>query len=427
MGQTGPQILYLSALVGQPVRGASGEVVGKLIDLVVRMHESETFPPLAGLVTAVPGRRGFRFFIHATDIAEITRQGVRLKTDKLDLAPFARRDSEVLLGRDVLDKQLVDINGRRVIRVNDVTLTLDPVSQLYRVGGADVSTASLLERLGLGGVARNMVHEVIPWDSVQFFASEVPVVKLKLSYDKLARLHPVELAEIINDLGYQQGGEMIAALADIQGDAVAADTVEELDPELQAAVIGTLNVEDAADILEEMEPDEAADLLAELSAEQAEDLLQAMEAEDAADVRELLQYEEDTAGGLMSNDYVAFGPDTTVGEALSHMRQTDLPEFIYYVYICTPEEALAGVVSLRALLLASDAAPLTELMIPAENLLTAHVNDAAQDVAEEMIRYNLLAMPVMEEGKLVGIIHSHDALERVLPEQGQSGVFGGNL
>ena len=129
----------------------------------------------------------------------------------------------------------------------------------------------------------------------------------------------------------------------------------------------------------------------------------------------------------MSNDYVAFGPDTTVGEALSHMRQTDLPEFIYYVYICTPEEALAGVVSLRALLLASDAAPLTELMIPAENLLTAHVNDAAQDVAEEMIRYNLLAMPVMEEGKLVGIIHSHDALERVLPEQGQSGVFGGNL
>ncbi|MFN8484147.1 MAG: CBS domain-containing protein [Anaerolineae bacterium] len=427
MAQTGPQILYLSALVGRPVRGASGEMVGKLTDLVVRMHESETFPPLSGLVTTVPGRRGFRFFIHISDIAEITRQGVRLKTDKLDLAPFARRDSEVLLGRDVLDKQLVDINGRRVIRVNDVTLTLDPVSNSYRVGGADVSTASLLERLGLRGLARNMTHEVIPWDSVQFFASEVPVVKLKLSYDKLARLHPVELAEIINDLGYQQGGEMIAALADIQGDAVAADTVEELDPELQAAVIGTLSVEDAADILEEMEPDEAADLLSELPAEQAEDLLQAMEAEDAADVRELLQYEEDTAGGLMSNDYVAFGPEMTVGEALAQMRHAELPEFVYYIYVCTADEALAGVISLRTLLLANDAQPLGDLMSHADSLITANVGEPARDVAEEMIRYNLLAMPVIEDGKLVGIIHSHDALERVLPEPGQSGVFGGNL
>ncbi len=427
MAQTGPQILYLSALVGRPVRGASGEVVGKLIDLVVRMHENETFPPLTGLITAVTGRRGFRFFVHVTDVGEITREGVRLKTDKLNLAPFARRDSEVLLGRDVLDKQLVDINGRRVIRVNDVTLTFDPSSGVYRVGGADVSTASLLERLGLGGVARNMVHEVIPWDSVQFFASEVPVVKLKLSYDKLARLHPVELAEIIGDLGYQQGGEMIAALADIQGDAVAADTVEELEPELQAAVIGTLDVEDAADILEEMEPDEAADLLAELPAEQAEDLLQAMEAEDAADVRELLQYEEDTAGGLMSNDYVAFSPETTVGEALVRMRHDDLPEFIYYVYVCTEEDVLAGVVSLRSLLLAPDDTPLSELMSASDTLLSAHVTEAARDVAEEMIRYNLLAMPVIEDGKLVGIIHSHDALERVLPEPGQRGLFGGNL
>lgn len=416
-------ILYLSDVAGKSVRGASGEVIGRLADLVVRMTETETFPPVTGLVVNTGRRDRLRFFIHAADIAEVTTAGVRLRTDSVNLAPFARRDSEVLLYKDVLDKQLVDIDGRRVIRVNDVTLTRDPLLAVYRVAGVDVSAASLVDRLGLGMVAKNMQREVIPWDSVQFFASEVPVVKLKLSYDKLARLHPVDLAEIITDLGYQQGGEMIAAIADIQGDEVAADTVEELDPEMQAAVIGTLDVEDAADILEEMEPDEAADLLSELTAEQAEGLLQAMDAEEAADVAELLQYGEDTAGGLMSNDYIALPGAMTVGEALAQIRREDLPDFIYYIYLIDAEERLTGIVSLRTLLISPDTTPLSKLVSDPKMLITAQIDEAANDVADQMVRYNLLAMPVIEDGKLVGIIHSHDALERVLPHDAQRGIF----
>lgn len=419
-------ILYLSALLGQPVRGASGEVVGKLADMVVHMSETETFPPVAGLVTTIVGRSRLRFFIHASDIAEISEGGVRLKTDQLNLAPFARRDSEVLLNKDVLDKQLVDINGRRVIRVNDVTLTFDPTSGRYRLAGVDVSAASLVDRLGLRGLAKNLARETIPWDSVQYFASEVPVVKLKLSYDKLARLHPADLGEIINELGYQQGGEMIAALAETQGEAVAADTVEELDPEVQAAVISSLDVEDAADIIEEMDTDEAADLLAELPPQQAADILEAMQTEEAQEVRELLQYKVDTAGGIMSTDYLALPADLTVGETLTRLRTTELPEFTYYVYLVDETEMLLGIVSLRGVLAASDEALLHEIMIPAEKLITAQVDEPARKVAEEMLHYNLLAMPVLQEGRLMGIVQTHDALERLIPDDGQRSFFGGS-
>ncbi len=427
MAEKTSTILYLSGLLGQKVRGASGEVIGKLADMVVRMTETETFPPVTGLVTTITGRARLRFFIHASDIAEITEGGVRLKTDKFNLAPFARRDSEVLLNRDVLDKQLVDINGRRVIRVNDVTLSRDPGAAVYRVAGVDVSAASLVDRLGLRRVAQGMQREVIPWDSVQYFASEAPVVKLKLSYDKLARLHPADLGEIINELGYQQGSEVIEAIAESQGDDVAADTVEELDPELQAAVIGAMDVEDAADIIEEMDTDEAADLLADLPPEQAQDILEAMEAEDAADVRELLQYEEETAGGMMTTDYLSLPPSMTVADAIVRVRQPDMPEFAYYLYVVDEQEKLLGVVSLRGLLAAADDQTLGEIMSPTSALITAHVGEAARDVAEQMVHYNLLAMPILDDGTLAGIVHAHDALERLIPEEGQRRFFGGAL
>ena len=419
------QILFLSALLSKPVRGASGEVIGALKDMVVRMTETELFPPVTGLVTAVASRRGHRFFIHATDIAEVTAAGVRLTTDKVNLAPFARRDHEVLLNKDVLDKQLVDVNGRRVIRVNDVTLSYDPVYAVYRLAAVDISAASLADRLGIKPLARRLTREVIPWDSVQFFASEAPVVKLKLSYDKLARLHPADLADIINELGYQQGGEVIAALADSEGDEFAADTVEELDPELQAAVIGSLDVEDAADIIEEMDTDEAADLLADLPPEQAEDILEAMEAEEAAEVRELLQYEEDTAGGIMSTDYLPLPQEMTVGEALARLRGEEAPEFIYYIYVVDAGETLLGIVSLRSLLMGRDDQTLSEIMAPTEDVVVTQVTESARQAAQDMLHYNLMAMPVLDEGKLVGIIMQHDAVEQLVPEESGRSFFGG--
>lgn len=427
MPETIPIILYLSAILGQPVRGASGEIVGKVTDMVVRMTETEMFPPVTGLVTAAVGRSRLRFFVHAGDITEMKVQGVHLKTDQLNLAPFTRRDSEVLLSKDVLDKQLVDINGRRVIRVNDVTLTLDPSGPVYRVAGVDVSAASLIDRLGLRRLAQGMQREVIPWDSVQYFASEVPVVTLKLSYDKLARLHPADLAEIITDLGYQQGGEMIAALAETHGDELAAETIEELDPELGAAVMSALDVEDAADILEEMDSDEAADLLAEMSPEQAADILEAMEHEEAEEVRELLRYGEDTAGGMMSTDFLAVPASRSVGDTLALLRAPDPPEFTYYLYVINAEEVLEGVVSLRSLLQAADEETLSVIMTPVTSVITAQVDEPARQVAEAMVHYNLLAMPILDAaGHLVGIVQTHDALERLIPDDAQRTFYGGS-
>jgi Mg/Co/Ni transporter MgtE len=189
-----------------------------------------------------------------------------------------------------------------------------------------------------------------------------------------------------------------------------------------------MDVEDAADILEEMEPDEAADLLADLSAEHAENLLEAMAAEEAADVRELLQYQENTAGGIMSTEYIALAPSLTVSEALARLRSDDVPEFVYYLYVVDEGKTLLGVLSLRSLLMSAPEQLVTDAMNTAGAPITARVTDPARDVAEEMVHYNLLAMPVLDdEGRLAGIVQMHDALERLLPDDSRRRFFGAAL
>src|ERR687891_1535446 len=401
-------MLYLSQVLGRPIRDLEGERVATVKDMIVRLGEDD-HPPVTGLVARYRRRD---FFLSRWRITQFSQHGVRLNSDILDLRPFVRRESEVLLARDVLDKQLIDVDGKRVVRVNDVQII--PAANEWRVTGADVSLAGLWRRLAPSFLRRGRPVEVIDWADVGYLATDAATVQLKSSSDKPARLHPVEIARLAETLSYHHGSEVVEAL----DDETAAETLEEMPAEHQARILGDMDQERAADILEWMSPDEAADVLGDLPEEKAEELLGLMEGEEQADVAELLPYEDDTAGGLMTTEFVTLPRDLTVGEALARLREmAETPNMIYYLYVVENEQSwkMVGVIALRSLILAEPSMPLEEVM--RTEFQRADPGEPARDVAQRIAEYNLLALPVIDEsGDILGIITVDDAMEFLLPK-----------
>lgn len=402
-------MLYLSQVLGRPIRDLESERVATIKDIIVRLGAGD-HPPVTGLVARYRRRD---FFLSRWRITELNENGVRLNSDILDLRPFVRRESEVLLARDVLDKQLIDVDGKRVVRVNDVQII--HAAGDWRVTGADVSLQGLWRRLAPAGFAgtRRPV-EVLDWADVGYLATDAATVQLKSSSDKLARLHPVEIARLAEALSYHHGSEVVESL----DDETAAETLEEMPAESQARIIGDMDQERAADILEWMSPDEAADVLGDLPEEKAEELLGLMEHDEQADVAELLPYEDDTAGGLMTTEFVTLPRALTVGEALARLREmAETPNMIYYLYVVEAEDSwkLVGVIALRNLILADPSMPLEGVM--RSGIQQADPSEPAQEVAQRMAEYNLLALPVVDEsGDILGIITVDDAMEILLPK-----------
>jgi magnesium transporter len=399
-------MFFLTSLVDRPVQGQSGEPIGKLEDVVVRI--GDPYPPIIGLVVK-DGRR--RFFVPATHLQSLNG-AAELASSIVDLAPFSRRDGEVLLRRDVLDHQLIDITGRRIVRVNDVQLTR--VEEAYRVVGVDVSPQALLRRLGPRVLANRIVgRQVIDWNDVQYLASTAPV-QLKVSYDRLADLHPVDLARIVDALSYRESAEIVAAL----DEETAAETLEEVSDERVADLLEGMDQERAADILEEMTPAAAADVLEDLADEVAEQLLARMEPEEAADVQALMAYDEDSAGRIMTTDFVRVPETATVGDALAAVRSLEeVPDPLLAVYIVATADpdVLRGIVRLRSLILAQPETPLLDLMD--DDVPTVRPEDRAEDAARVLAEYNLLAVPVLDaDQRLLGIVTVDDALAVLLPE-----------
>jgi magnesium transporter len=401
-------MLYLSQVLGRPIVDLEGERVATLNDVIVRLGEDD-HPPVAGFVARYRRRN---FFLPRWRISHFGEQGVRLNSDILDLRPFMRRDGEVLLARDVLDKQLIDAAGKRVVRVNDVQI-IEAAGE-WRVTGADVSLAGLWRRLSPGFMRRGRPVEVIDWADVGYLATDAATVQLKSSRGKLARLHPVEIARLAEAFSYQQGAEIVESL----DDETAAETLEEMAAARQAQILGDMDEERAADILERMSPDEAADVLGDLPEDKAEDLLNRMEDDEQSEVAELLPYEDDTAGGLMTTEFVTLPRDLTVGEALARLREmAETPNMIYYLYVVEGEASwkLVGVIALRSLILSETSLPLAHVM--RTDLQVAHADDNADDVAQKIAEYNLLALPVVDEvGDILGIVTFDDAIELLLPK-----------
>jgi CBS domain-containing protein len=424
-------MLFLTSLLDRPVVGKTGELIGRLEDLIVRMGD-DRYPPIAGLVVRDARRR---FFVPSSHLFYFDG-GTQLSSSTVDLQPFARRDGEVLLRKDVLDHQLIDITGRRIVRVNDVQLAA--VEGAYRVVGADISPQALARRLGPRALAARIVgRQVIDWEDVQYLASAAPV-QLKVSYDRLSELHPVDLARIVDALSYRESAEIVAAL----DDETAAETLEEVSDERLADLLERMDQERAADILEEMTPGAAADALEDLGDELAEQLLARMEPEEAADVAALLAYDEDSAGRIMTTDFVRVPERATVGDALATIRALDeAPDPLLAVYVGSEAEPadsaeatdsagarpaalddedgppfyLRGIVRLRNLILAEPQAPLLDVMDA--DVPTVHPDDSARDAARVLAEYNLLAVPVLDDARrMIGIVTVDDALAVLLPD-----------
>jgi magnesium transporter len=411
LAPTSPPVIFASLLIGAPIHDPAGERVAAVHDLIARLDLTvrERYPPLTGLVAHVAGRE---VFMPWSLVGRVTQDGVWLARAAVDLLRFERRTGEVLLKRDVLDKQLVDVDGRRIIRASDILLA--PDGPWMRVVGVDVGFAALWRRAAPRPVGRRVVAtELIDWEDVEYLAGESSDVRLRGGHPKIARLHPVEIAALVDALPNRLGAEIVESL----DDATAADVVEELPEERQADIVEALDHERAADVLEEMEPDVAADVLADLPAETATELLADMEPEEAADVRELLEHAEGTAGSLMTNWVATLPPDLTAGQAIETIRALEeRPPFMHYLYVVEGEdERLVGTVALADLVCADPSTSVAKLM--AHEPQHAAPDASIEEVAETIAEYNLLALPVVDdEGRLLGIVTVDDVMEEVVPE-----------
>jgi len=406
-------MLYLSQVIGRPVRDMKGDPIGKVADLIVAV--GERYPPVTGLVIRTDARQ---IFLPWSSVESVDITGARLKTSTLDIKKFSQRPNEILLKADLMDKQIVDIDGRRVVRVNDVSL--DEISGALRLVAVDVGAAGILRRLGMEGpyrtIARNlklpMSERYIDWEDVDPLETSIASVRLRVPHAGLASLHPSDLASIIDQLTPRDRAGVLASLDDEQ----VADAIEEMEPETQVEVLEDLEPDRAADILEEMSPDDAADLVADLSEITREEILALMEKTEKDEVQELLSYPEDSAGGIMTTEYIALPANVTAAQAIDKLRELEPDaETIYYVYVTGAEEALVGVLSLRDLIVAKPQTRISEVMI--KEPITVNVLDDQDHVAGVIARYNLLAVPVVDdEGHLEGIVTVDDALDAVAPE-----------
>jgi CBS domain-containing protein/sporulation protein YlmC with PRC-barrel domain len=405
---------YLSELVGREVRDAKGTLIGVLNDLLIGPEsEGETYPRVLAL--AIKSNGGAPTLLPwegAEDLA-----GNKIILQRPPSADYAPKGNEIYLVRDVLDKQVIDTHGFRVVRVND--LELARIGNDYRLVNVDVGGRGLLRRLGwedfseriVGLFNRALPARSIAWTDLGFIPRGD--LKVRVARAKLKELHSADIAEILEDMRPRQAGELIRELSDEK----AADVMEELEPEFQAEVLETFSNERAADIVEEMEPDAAADALQEMEEDRREQVLNLMEPDEKQEVKELLAHHEDTAGGLMTTKYITVPPGITAADALAHLRQIAVAteaETIYYVYVVDSDEHLNGVFSLSDLVLASPENRVEDFMH--RRPIRMALDASREDVLEAIARYNLLAVPVVDaDNRLQGIVTSEDALDLILP------------
>lgn len=404
---------FVSEIIGRRIADVDGRTIGSVIDLIA--HQSKDLPH--PMITALKGRfLSEERIISISNCAVLIAPAISLKCHLEDIKPYKIRQFDIQLVGDILDKQIIDTNGVRVVRVND--LELARVNGNYFIANVDISSMGLMRRMGLIKVARwffRISHKtpnltMISWDAVELLSGE-EAVRLKVPSEKITDLHPADLAEIISDLSRHQTGKLLSKL-DVKH---LADTLEEVEPDFQASLVEEMPDERVADVLEEMAPDEAADLLAELPENRSEDILKLMQRDEANDVRKLLTYDEDEAGGIMTTDFVTVPISLIAEQAIQHLRKTaEDSDTIYYVYVTDRNKKLLGVFSLSDLVLANPKTPVSDFMH--RRVKSVRLKDSQEKVAQAIAKYDLLSIPVVDDhGRIHGIVTSDDALDRIIP------------
>jgi CBS domain-containing protein/sporulation protein YlmC with PRC-barrel domain len=414
-------IVSLAGILGRPVTNQRGQEIGRLADIVARWSDGQTYPAVTGLVIRVGHRQAY---VPAEAIDRIAHAEVLLRSSRLDLRDVVRRPGEVLLAKDVLDHQLVDVDGVQVIRAAD--LYLAEVLGRIRLVGADVSTATLLRRLGpRRWRPRPTPERVIDWAAIQPFGeagdatASATQVRLRTTHEGLHRLRPGELADLLEDLRRDERRELLAALSPDE----AADALEEMQPDDLEQLLRESEPAEAARLIAAMEPDEAVDALRDLPVAHRVELLQLMPAETAMALRKLLGYDEDEAGGIMTSTLVVASTEDTVAEVVDRLgaargHDVDLDA----VAVVNMEGGLVADLTLLSLLLAVREAPDRRIasLLGDEDVVTVRPHASADEVAGQLVEARRLSLVVVDDdGRPVGRILADDVLDALVPTKGR--------
>lgn len=404
---------FISQIINRNVVDSEGEKLGKVDEVLAIQNSNLPHPLLVALVVRDEEKTTAYPF---AEIAVLFAQVIPLSHSKARLPIYKPNGNEVNLIEDVLDKQIIDTNGIRVVRVND--LELARVNNEYYVSNVDISPAGIVRRMGMGKGAEKLVKVIagdpkknfISWENVELLTHD-QFMRLKVPAEKLHELHPADIAEIISDMNHTESGKLLDTL-DIEH---LADALEEVEPDFQATLVEGMSDEKVADVLEEMSPDEAADLLAELPPERSEDLLEMMQDEEANDVRMLLSYPEDSAGGMMTTDVATIRPGLTASKAIEVLRNSaNEAESLFYIYVTDEQNRLLGVISLSDLVLSKPNTPIDEFMH--RKVVSANVTEKQDYLAQLVAKYNLLTIPIVDdENHLLGMVTADDALDKIIP------------
>lgn len=436
-------MIFLSTLLRQSIYDIEGRRVGALRDICVSLDE--TFPVVTALVVhSSLGNGNTDMIIPWSMVDSLEEPKIHLLVKQALIQTYTPRSDELLLRRDILDKQIVDTQGFRVVKVND--LKLAQIKKTVRLVGVDISLSGLLRRLGILAPVEQLANRLpihlsertITWNYVEPIqmvragastgqlmpalagaaagagaAGVVPQVQLNVSHTKIAELRPADIADILEQLDVEDAGVMLSHL-DTETAAEAFNEVESL---LQYEILSELDPERASDLLETLAPDDAADILADIPQEEAERLLSLMPANEAQPIRDLLRYGAETAGGIMTTEVLSLSQDLTAEEALAYLRQhSEHLEMIYYLYIVDAEQHLTGVVSLRELVVADSQTRLLELMD--NDVIKVTIDTDQEKVAQIIAKYDLLGVPVVDaENHLVGLVTVDDVIDVIHEEQ----------
>jgi len=404
---TPPTVLHLSLIAGGTLRDRNGGRLGKVDDLIVRLGED--YPPVTGVLATVAGRQ---VFVPASELAEIAHARVDMVSDRIDLQPFERRAGEVLLRKDVLDRQLINIDGARLVRANEIEIAR--IEGWYRVVGVDTGLRGIVRRVVPRRVGTNMPPSAfLDWASVEAFTGHVPTVRLRIPHPKLARLHPAQLADLVEAASHNEGREIMTAVGD--DSELEADVYEELDAQHRREFVEERPDEEVAQLLERMEPDDAVDLLGDLPDERREEVVRLLPPVQRRRVRALAGYDPATAGGLMSPEFVCLYAQASKGEAIERIERSRAPaDTLAWVYVMNLDRKLKGAIALADLL----RAPADATMGDVATFLPPRVSAEAglEEVARLMTDYDLTVVPVVDErDQIMGVVSVDDVLEMVLP------------
>ena len=410
---------YLSSILGKKVTGSLGNVIGTIKDLLIfTLPANQNDPSAQPLVNGVKlkiGKESNYYSFQYFTISKVKQKLTITCTELVEL-PSESINNGLLLVENILDKQIVDMNGRKLVRVNDVRLVT--LAQGTFALAVDIGIEGLLRRIGIASPIKSMLSvfnvniptKFILWDDVQAIDFSNLNIILSKSYAKLHTLHPSDLADIIEDLGKKSSMKVFSSLDEEK----AADVLEEMETQTQIHIVENMPVDKAADVLELMPADEAADIIDELEDEKAESLLKEMEAESSQEVRELLEYPDNSAGSLMTTDILAFNPERTVEEVIRELRLKK-PEAVelYNMFVTDTSDELIGSFNLRDLVVAQPETTVSQIMKSEPIFLVD--NQKVDAIAEIISRYNLLAIPVVDEKYILqGMVVIDDIVEDLI-------------